>query len=339
MLTRLLVQWLDRDECPVRQAVGGLMLLGLARRRSAAAVVPEVARALRPGQSLRQAVAAILLGRAGGQAGTALPAVLGAMDDVDGGVRELAALALTRIMHGLPGDGLRACLPRPNMASGPLRRCLAREGEPRVRVAALDLLRRVGPAAADLGDAVESCLEDRHPLVRMSAAALVWTRADPARAVPALARLLDDEVARVRGIGARALAAFAPASRPAAGKLIDRLGDPDSSVRAAARLALEHLSPWTLPPTLDALAGGRITQGEADQLFTLALAHLDRLSDEELGELNRERDQVVALHGPIRVRLDVELLAAERGREASDAIVTVIRRVAPHWLATPPAGG
>jgi HEAT repeat protein len=146
----------------------------------------------------------------------------------------------------------------------------------RVRLAVIDILESLGPAAAPAARALVRALTDPDRFVRWAAARTVGKIA-PAEAesvVPALARLLGDPDPDVRLAAAAALERYGPAARTAVPGLIGALKAQDEDFRLSAIRALRSIGLEARPaiPALTAAASDpnpRVRQLAAELLGKL----------------------------------------------------------------------
>jgi HEAT repeat protein len=112
--------------------------------------------------------------------------------------------------------------------------------EVRGRIAAFYVLETLEEDAAGAGDAVAQSLADESPYVRWGAARVLSKIApqSAAKAVPALARALDDDNGDVRQTAVLALERYGPAAKGAAAALARASGHKDASMRVPAINAL-----------------------------------------------------------------------------------------------------
>lgn len=198
------------------------------------AVVPALhARAKSDGHLPARLAAIAALGRFGDRAADAVPTLIDTLKEPDsplGSPHEHAAVALEAIGPGtLPA--VTGALGRP---------------EPRTRIGALKVVAGLGPAARPAVPAVEKCLADENPLVRLEAVQALWVvERKPDRTVAvALDHLRTTETnPRSRGqIRAKAiyiLGEVGPDARAAVPELLAILrDDPESFIRTHTARAL-----------------------------------------------------------------------------------------------------
>jgi HEAT repeat protein len=152
--------------------------------------------------------------------------------ETDVRVAATQALALVRTEPGTPSRA--AVLDRLLFA--------LRDGEPVVRAAAIESLRKYPDAVGQLGQIL---LEDRNPAARESAARTFASELSPdSGATEALTRALTDEDAAVRRAAADALAAQSRMPSDPEGKLRYFAAKQDwRGLRQAGRAAVPHLIP------------------------------------------------------------------------------------------------
>jgi HEAT repeat protein len=128
----------------------------------------------------------------------------------------------------------------------------------KTRLATIDVLEALGPAAAPAGQALVKALGDSNRFVRWAAARALGTigAVVPETAVPALIKLLSDSDVDLRVAAATTLARYGQAARPALPALIGALGGDDATLRVAALNALASIgleAQPALPAIRDAL--------------------------------------------------------------------------------------
>ncbi len=182
--------------------------------------LPDLLRALRSSVPDSRSRAAKALGRLGWLARDALPALTGAVNDADAGVREAAAQAIGQM-------GLDA-LPQ-------LTHLLLHEDK-YVRRNAVWAIGKLGPLARRVLPDLCQALHDSDPRTGAGAAqALGNMGADAAEAIPALTEAMRGTNIVLCRLAAKALSQI---GRPALGPLIAHLGHRDPFVRGEAALAL-----------------------------------------------------------------------------------------------------
>jgi HEAT repeat protein len=125
-----------------------------------------------------------------------------------------------------------------------------------MRLAACEILRRIGPRAGKAATALGATLKDKSPDVRAVAAGAIGALGAEGRsAVTAVAGLLKDPEWRVRVAAASALGGIGPEAKGAVKNLVAALTDGEAEVRAAAATALGRIGPAAKPaaPALEAL--------------------------------------------------------------------------------------
>lgn len=210
-------------------AAEGLTHWGVAAK-PATAVLVEIASTEK--DPLLRRFAAIALGRIGGDARSALPALIalvqGGYEDASALTGVEAVIAIRKIdPHG------EALLP----LIGPL---LQKDPEINVRRRAVNVINLVGPPLKNAQPLLLAAMKsDIDADVRFGAAfALVSVKADTAVVVPALIDALSDKSEFVRMTAAKCLAALGEASRPAIPHLKRALNDSNGEVRQYAETAL-----------------------------------------------------------------------------------------------------
>ena len=173
--------------------------------------------------------AADALGRIGPDARAAVPALTKALSDEHEGVRYYAALALAAI-----GPDAGAAVPA-------LIRAL-RDEKDFVRWKAARALGRIGPdAEAAIPAVIEMLDAGDGPDRWVAAEALAEIGPDAEAAVPALTKALEDDDEDVRGATAKALGAIGPDAKAAVPALTEALKDEDERVRKEAAEALKKI--------------------------------------------------------------------------------------------------
>ncbi len=267
-------EWLARDRNWRRrqQAAEALCQVGPA----AAPAVPELVAALAEGPlSLTDAVARALAA----VGPPAVPPLTDALRSDNPAVRRGAALSLGRLrerantpaavtaLHEALRDGdekVRAAAVEALVAVAPespetVAALVARlkEPNPATRVLATICLDHLGPPARAAIPALLEALEDPDASVRGHAALALKTHCpDKASAVPVLVRALrEDSNHYVRGTAAEILGELGRRARPAAPALVAALQDPQGHVRSSAAAALRQVGagPAVAVPALAAL--------------------------------------------------------------------------------------
>jgi HEAT repeat protein len=128
----------------------------------------------------------------------------------------------------------------------------------KIRLATLDILEALGPAAAPAAPVVVKALNDPDRFVRWAAARALGKMGavEAESAVPALTGLLADSDVDLRVAAATALAVYGPSARAAVPALLGALLSDDSGLRVTAMRALERIGfdgPPALPLIRDAL--------------------------------------------------------------------------------------
>lgn len=175
------------------------------------------------------------LGSIGPGAADAIPALIGAFDDTDAGVRWHSAVALGKIGP--------AAVPR--LASA------LKDGEVNVRRGAAQALGMAGPKANAAIPALISALTDRDEQVREHAAdALGRFGSDARPAIQGLITMLSDDDPYANGAAAEALHKIGHEAVPA---LVTALRDSNDNVRWCSAIALGKIGPEA-PEAVPALA-------------------------------------------------------------------------------------
>lgn len=166
-------------------------------------------------------------------------------------------------------EGLRVTLP--GLAAG------VADPDARNRLKAIDVLEKMGPAAAPAAPVLVHALGDDDHFVRWAAARAVGKIAPAAadRAVPALTNLLSDEDSDVRLAAVRSLGCYGALARRAWPRLVQVLRVGDADTRLATLKALEQVrsSSQAVPPVLWDLCAdpdARVRQEAVDLLSQLA---------------------------------------------------------------------
>lgn len=145
----------------------------------------------------------------------------------------------------------------------------------RVRLAAVDAIETLGPAAAPAVPTLVRALRDGNLFVRWASARVIGkigtAEVDPALTVPPLARLLDDLDLDVDLAAATALTLYGPAAAPAVPVLARATGGGDPERRVAAINALRSIgddAKPAIPAITAALANNdaRVRRAAADAL-------------------------------------------------------------------------
>jgi HEAT repeat protein len=151
-----------------------------------------------------------------------------------------------------------------------------------VRCTAADILRGLGPDAADAVPALIACFADSDVEVRRSCVfalvdigyALTGKLSYVARAVTPLTRMLEDNDAECRSLAASALGAIGSSAESAVGSLLPLLSDADSDVRRASAQALGDIGAVTTVPQLRKLLAD--ADREVSEIAAEAIAKLSR---------------------------------------------------------------
>lgn len=158
---------------------------------------------------------------------------------------------------------------------------LAKDSDPQVKLAALDILTDLGEASAEsvpmLAEGVKSSFGVRGPEsqhYRYRAAVALAGVGKPA--VESLQKLLADSNGSVRGLAAMALGKIGPASEPAVPTLVGLLRDSSEPIRAEATQALGRIGPAAADALIEA-AGDSSAQVRG--CAVTALGAIDRPSD------------------------------------------------------------
>jgi HEAT repeat protein len=275
-------------EAPVRlQAVRALGALGF---QDPAAIVP-LGRALGDAEELVRAEAARVLGWLGPRAAEALRPLVRALRE-----------------EGKVGAEAQGALARLGAPAVPALRALLRDPDVPVRLAALGVLRRMGPAAdAAVPDLID-CLDDEETALD-ALVALAWMGE---RAVPALVAGLEARrPGPVRRKAMWGLCRLAPASRRAVPEMLAGLTDADVQVWAATALGECPLERSAAAPLLAAC------QAADSQVRSAALVAL-------AGATTVEERLPVLIRALLDEDYDVQICAAREisrvGRQALPAL-------------------
>jgi HEAT repeat protein len=161
--------------------------------------------------------AADTLGRLGARAAPAVPALIDALNDVDGDIRVAAAEALGRI-------GAEPAIPALVEAIG--------ERHEAVRVAAIEALERFGPAGKAAVPALIKCLKNADESAVAAAWCLGEIGPDSRPAAPELTRLLLSRYENLSIAAAHALGGIGPSAKLAVPNLITALKEKGNSKSA-----------------------------------------------------------------------------------------------------------
>jgi HEAT repeat protein len=210
--------------------------------------------------------AMFVLAQLGGDGYPAIPVLQAAMRrDAD---RVPAALMLREIDPKeewiVPAISPR--MPRPLDA---LRRCL-RQNNPEVRIAAIQALTKIGPAAKEAVPLLTKLTEDTDDNVRWKAVqALGAMKQEAMPAVPALLKVLRRDQASIRDAAAESLAQIAPREKDVALALAEGLKDTGANVPQTAARALAAMGPAAesaVPPLIEALKNPAVSRHAAEAL-------------------------------------------------------------------------
>jgi HEAT repeat protein len=114
----------------------------------------------------------------------------------------------------------------------------------RVRIATATLLGRIGPAATDVVEALETALKDNDARLRVAAASALWSVNQNPAALPALVQLLRDGDPSIRRDAALCLGAnLGTKAVPAVAALAKASWDENPDVQCAAAEALGRIGP------------------------------------------------------------------------------------------------
>lgn len=204
------------------------------RAQDARQVVQQLIAASRIYDQRQMAVASDQLARIGKPA---VPALINAMDDIDGNVRWQAIVALGRIGS-----------PVATVATSQLMRALD-DIDPDVRTAAADTLGQLNAREARVTRALRPLVNDPHGQVRSASWWALWTVANDQQAIPHLIRLLNDKDWMVSQAASKYLARI---GSPAVGPLIGVLETSHDRSRASAADALARMGA-AAEPAVDAL--------------------------------------------------------------------------------------
>ena len=219
----------------------------------AAAAVPALTKQLEATDPLLKAQAARALGLIGTKDDTAIAALAKAVTDEDARVRRAAM------------GSLRAIQPSPKVII-PLMANILEKGEPGVVMHALHMLSESGDEAIPvLLEALE------HPKARYWAC-LICAEKGPAaaKAVPALTKVLGDELAEVRMQAAVALGRIGSAPDATVQALVEATDDKMMAVQFASIFALGNLQATAATPTLEKLLQSKDTSVAMISAWALA---------------------------------------------------------------------
>jgi HEAT repeat protein len=206
--------------------------------------VPVLARLLQsPAPEVRTA-GAFGLARAGPAAGAAAPLLWVALEDEEFYVRISAREALSNI----DSDALAAHDREARRREVPVLAGQLDSPDAEARGRAAERLRQIGAEARPAMPALRRALRDPDEEVRWCAAKALL-EVDPGSypdVVPTLVVLLGSRNDFQRAVAADRLGELGARARPGVPALLRRLGDPVSSVRGAARGALERIDPAAL---------------------------------------------------------------------------------------------
>lgn len=194
------------------------------------AVVPVLMESLEDKEPDCRSAAIECLGEIGPAAAISLPALLVLLRDDDPDVGDRAAIAIAEI--------------GPATTTVPLLTRLVKDGDSRVRHAAIEGLGIIGPAAADACPALIESLKDKDPLIQTAAAAgLGRMGAVASTAVPSLVELLTVDDPTVKLTSVYALGEIGPEARTAI-PAITQLAEQKTDVllRDAAAEALRKIT-------------------------------------------------------------------------------------------------
>jgi HEAT repeat protein len=185
--------------------------------------------------------AAFALGRMGENARSAVSQLVRLLQqDLDAGVRDMAASALGAIARALKDDNAAIW----QKSGGMLVQLLKDDPSERVRRSAAYALGSFGPQAAGAAESLLKALDDDNASVRQNAAWALGQIGEAAgEAVPKLCACLRDPDALVRRDAAGALGSMGKASEKAGRPLIDLVkSEPDSVVKKTALESLAHIA-------------------------------------------------------------------------------------------------
>ncbi len=218
--------------------------------------------------------AALTLGRWGEPAAVAIPLLVRLLEERQPSTTQDDPEAITPLW-ALKGLALFGAVAAP---AAPAVRAVALDSSASesVRLAAIDGLSRIGPAAPTVIPTLLEILSHaqhdvamQHTLRRAAIEALGMQRAAAASATPALTQILDDTDPVLRREAAAALGMIGPAAGQSESGLWERfLSDEDPTVEDAAGKSLVQLGPQTLPTFLRVLDEGDT------RLRARALSHL-----------------------------------------------------------------
>lgn len=206
--------------------------------------------------------AALTLGRWGEPAAVAIPLLVRLIEERQPSTTETDPEAITPLwaLKGLALFGAVAARAAPAVRAV----ALDSSASDSVRLAAIDGLSRIGPAAPiviptllEILSQTQSDAAMQHTLHRAAIEALGMQRAAAASATPALIQILDDTDPVLRREAAAALGMIGPSAGQAESGLWERfLSDEDPTVEDAAGRSLVQLGTQTLPTFLRVLDEG-----------------------------------------------------------------------------------
>ncbi|MGA2066631.1 MAG: HEAT repeat domain-containing protein [Thermoguttaceae bacterium] len=234
----LLGQW-KMSSGGTRRAIA-CVLAGL--RPLPEAALPSVTELLRDGDQAAKVKALLALGGTGRQA---LPAVVPFLKDPDPEIKGAAAKAV-----GEMGPAAKS-------AAAAALAALVGDPDAGVRLRAAISLGRIGPAAKDAAASLQGALNDKEPLVSISAAVALWkVGGEVDVVVPVLMSMLKSmprDSAPVEALGE-----IGPPARAAIPALIERLTTARNSDRSATAQAIYHIDPQTFRESAVPVIAGQL---------------------------------------------------------------------------------
>ena len=231
------VGWETVDASVHRQAaVRALGILGPAARHAVPALldgVIDAQRWLSPGL-VEQTLVSI--------GPDAIPDLVTALSSPVGGVREMASLALLRIVREQRPPVVTLAMSVPTLSRS------LNDSQAAVRLRAAQTLALLGDIAASSSTPLLRATMDPEPAVKEAVlAAIAVIRPQTGDAIPRVALALKDPSGRVRAAAAQALARYDARAVGALSQLASALLDPEPAVRIAAANALGRLGEKAFP--------------------------------------------------------------------------------------------